>query len=384
MSINFVKFEADEQRQHARYKLPLKCVIEQHRYATIDWSVAGVGVATGPTVFPVGKIVPIQLQFPFEGFDFSLNMKAEVRYSESSIGRTGLKFVEISESNVRILRYVLDSYLAGEILTVNELLDFAGRPISIKPRAQAAPASEQSLAQRSTTLLRQSARIAAALLVTAGIVALLANSIYQKLWTFEATRAVVRIDSTPVFSPGNGRVTHLMTGPVKVGERILTVLTDSGQSMSVVASCDCIAEGVGVGAKLDMSVRTGDQMLSLRASDATPHVVAMIDEKYLVDLYKGTRVTIDLPRYGVIHNAQIVDLPRLSDQADDMNELVQIKIDLGNADIAAAIGTPAEVYFDKGPLAGIRSGLQSFADRLFGRASVVGNSSDPSTKTARS
>jgi len=215
-------------------------------------------------------------------------------------------------------------------------------------------------------------------------VALLTSSIYQKIWTFEAKRAVVRIDSTPVFSPGNGRLTHLMTGPVKVGERILTVLTDSGQSMSVVASCDCIAEGVGVGAKLDMSVRTGDQMLSLRASDATPHVVAMIDEKHLVDLYKGTRVTIDLPRYGVIHNAQIVDLPQLPDQAAEMNQPVQIKIDLGGTDIGAAIGTPAEVYFDKGPLAGIRSSLQSFTDRLFGRSSLDANSSDPSMKTARS
>ncbi|WP_323572300.1 MULTISPECIES: PilZ domain-containing protein [unclassified Rhizobium] len=98
MNMSIVSFEADEQRQHARYKLPLKCVIDQHRYSSIDWSLGGVGVATGDVTFEEGQVLPLQLQIPLDGFDMLLPVKAEVRHSSAETGRTGFKFVDTSPS----------------------------------------------------------------------------------------------------------------------------------------------------------------------------------------------------------------------------------------------------------------------------------------------
>jgi len=361
MSINMVKFEADEQRQHARYKLPLKCVIEQHRYEAVDFSVAGIGVATGTAVLQKGKVVPIQLQFPFDGFEFSLNLKAEVCYSDPVNGRSGFKYVELTDSNVRILRYILDSYLSGELLMINELLDFSRRSVDVRGRSKAKDKVATTFGRRAGHALRRSLNITATTVLSLAVLLALFGGLYQKLWIFEATSAIVSIDSVPVVAPSDGVLTNLVTGPVKSGERIATILTGTGQSVSVVSPCDCIADKSAI--DVDAQVRNGQQLLSLQASGATPHITALVERSHVMDLYKGVDISVALPQGKVVKKATILELPKLDETELAGNSPVPVKIALEGVR-ADVVGAPADVRFDKGPRSFLQNWLTTFAAQL--------------------
>ena len=361
MSINMVKFEADEQRQHARYKLPLKCVIDQHRYEAVDFSVAGIGIATGTAVLRKGKIVPVQLQFPFDGFEFSLNLKAEICYSDPVSGRSGFKYVELTDSNVRILRYILDSYLSGELLMINELLDFSRRSVDLRARSKNRDKPVRSVSQRAGHALRRSLSLTATTVLSLGVLLVLFGGLYQKLWVFEATSAIVAIDSVPVVAPSDGVLTNLVTGPVKSGERIATILTGTGQSVSVVSSCDCIADRADI--DVDAQVKNGQQLLSLLPSGATPHITALVDRAHVMDLYEGVDVAISLPQGKVINNATILELPKISETQLAGSNPVPVKIALEGVG-AGTVGAPADVRFDKGPRSFLQGWFTTLAAQL--------------------
>ncbi|MDS7597960.1 PilZ domain-containing protein [Agrobacterium tumefaciens] len=358
MNMSVVSFEADEQRQHTRYKLPLKCVIDQHRYSSIDWSLGGVGVATGNENFEPGKVLPLQLQIPLDGFDMVLHVKAEVRHSSSEAGRTGLKFVDPSPAAQRMLRYIHDSYISGEIVEGNDILDFAKRAsgdVKLRPRKAAEGVSGAGK-------LRQATGVVATLGLSLALAAFLASSLYQRLWVFEADSAVVTVYTTPVLAPANGIITNVVSGSVKSGERILTVLTESGQSTSVVSSCDCIAESTG--AAIDTQVKAGTQVLGLRAADAKPHIVAMVDRSHLMSLYKSPHVSVDLPQGTVLHDVTVAQLPKVSEQSAATSDRVPVKIDLGGHDLSLAVGTPAVVRFDNGPWFGLNQRIAELKNKL--------------------
>lgn len=358
MNMSIVSFEADEQRQHARYKLPLKCVIDQHRYSSIDWSLGGVGVATGDVTFEEGQVLPLQLQIPLDGFDMLMPVKAEVRHSSAETGRTGFKFVDTSPAAQRMLRYIHDSYLSGEIVEGNDILDFARRAsgeVKLRPRKsdEVVPGAGK---------FRKALGIVATLAISLALAAFLASSLYQRLWVFEADSAVVTVDTVPVLAPANGIITNLVTGPVKSGERILTVLTESGQSTSVVASCDCAAEPTGPA--VDTQIKVGAQVLGLRHADAKPHVVAMVDRSHLMALYKAPHVSVDLPQGTVLHDVVVSKLPKVSEQSAATSDRVAVRIDFGGHDLSAEIGTPAAVRFDNGPWFGLNQWFTDMTSRL--------------------
>lgn len=358
MNMSIVSFEADEQRQHARYKLPLKCVIDQHRYSSIDWCLGGVGVATGNVTFGEGQVLPLQLQIPLDGFDMLLPVKAEVRHSSAETGRTGFKFIDTSPAAQRMLRYIHDSYLSGEIIEGNDILDFAKRAsgeVKLRPRKsdEAVPGAGK---------LRKAGGIVATLALSLALAAFLTSSLYQRLWVFEADSAVVTVDTVPVLAPANGIITNLVTGPVKSGERILTVLTESGQSTSVVASCDCSAEPTGPA--VDTQIKVGAQVLGLRHADAKPHVVAMVDRSHLMALYKAPHVSVDLPQGTVLHDVVVSQLPKVSEQSAATSDRVAVRIDLGGHELSAEIGTPAAVRFDNGPWFGLNQWFTDMTSRL--------------------
>lgn len=347
--MNVVKFEADVQRQHARYKLPLKCVIDGYRYTCLDWSVGGVGVATGKTVLPEFKTFPVDLEFPFDGFVFTLRVDAQVRYCDPTKGRTGFQYMSLTEEKLRFLRYVRDAHLSGEVVTLNDVLDLSSRSIDPRGRKKDASAEERSSGGWYEAVARRWLRIAVTSILGIGVVLFLWGALYQKLWTFRADQSLVTIDSAAVIAPSDGVVTNIVTqGAVKAGDPVATILpTANNRSVTVLARCDCIIQDVQVG--LDSRVRAGQRLLSLSMQNAKPHVVAMVDYSQALRLYKGARVLVELPDGKSISNAAIRDLPKLTSTDLASGNKIPINIDVGDTDLASIVGTPVTVRFVHSP-----------------------------------
>jgi len=347
--MNVVKFEADVQRQHARYKLPLKCVIDGYRYNCLDWSVGGIGVATGKTVLPEFKTFPVDLEFPFDGFVFTLRVDAQVRYCDPTKGRTGFQYMSLTEEQLRFLRYVRDAHLSGEVVTLNDVLDLSSRSIDPRSRKKDPSPEDQSPSHRFKAVAKRSLRIALPAILGLGVLFFLWGALYQKLWTFRADESLVTIDATAVIAPSDGVVTNIVTqGAVKAGDPVATILpTANNRSITVLARCDCIIQDVQVG--LDSQVRAGQRLLSLSMQNAKPHVVAMVDYSQALRLYKGARVLVELPNGERISNAVIRDLPKLTSTDLASGNKIPINIDVGEANLTSIIGTPVTVRFVQSP-----------------------------------
>lgn len=364
--MNVVKFEADVQRQHARYKLPLKCVIEGYRYNCLDWSVGGVGVATGKTVLPEFKTFPVDLEFPFDGFVFTLRLDAQVRYCDPARGRTGFQYMTPTEDKLRFLRYVRDSHLTGEVVALNEMLDLSSRSIDPRGRRKDPAPVAVAAGDRLKSLAMRSIRIAAASIVGLAVLFFLWGSIYQKLWTFHADESLVTIDATAVAAPTDGTITNVVAEgvAVKAGEPVATILpAASGSSITVLSRCDCVIQDVQVA--LDGQVRAGQRLLSLSMQDAKPHVVAMVDYSQALRLYKGARVVVEFPQGERISNASIKELPKLTSADLATGNKIPVSIDVGGADLTSIVGTPVTVRFVQSPWRTVvpesMRGLMSFA-----------------------
>ena len=72
--------EAETQRQHARYKLPLKVFFKGKLYKVADWSVGGIGIVgiDADSDAEVGAVSTFRIIFPSRnGFNFSLARAAD-------------------------------------------------------------------------------------------------------------------------------------------------------------------------------------------------------------------------------------------------------------------------------------------------------------------
>ncbi|HEY4203186.1 MAG TPA: PilZ domain-containing protein [Devosiaceae bacterium] len=355
MNENFVKFEADVQRQHARYQLPLRCTIGNQTFKVLDWSVAGIGISAPGANLPEDSIQDIKLEFPFVGSSFSLDMKARVRYSRPVDGRTGLQYVEVTPEQMRLMRYVLDGHLSGELVAMDDVLDIQKRPVEARARRDGSAAKAGGVSALGTLV-----RLALVAIVTVGLLWFIASSIYQRVAVINPASAAIASDATPVYASADGMVTYIAKGSVATGQPAATILVN-GQSVTIPASCDCVVEDA---VAENTPVKANSRLLSLRSPDTKTFAVAMVDRAQLLDVYQGVTADVQLADGRTITGAPLLDLPSVS--TGDSAAQVPVRIDLGAAATGVTVGQPANVkFFRTHPFN--NSPLQSVAS-LFGSA----------------
>lgn len=348
--ISPIKFEADEQRQHARYKLPLRVVIDGKAYDCIDWSVAGIGIATPRKRFEPDSVQEIRLIFPFSGMDFALEMKAEVRYSSTEIGRTGFKYVEVTDDQQRLLRYILEAHLSGDVVTAGEVLDLQRRAVEAKPRSVKGVEKPKTLLGRLAGSTGSILRSALATLIIVVLIAFVGSSIVQRIAVIPAQSGFASIDLNPVLAGVSGTVTNIASGNVSTGQPVATILTANGNSQTQLSTCDCSIETASVA--VDTQVRVGDTIALLRPVGQKPYVVALVSRAAVVDLMRGVTVQVELFDGTILNGATISALPKLT--GADPEAPVPVAINVGDNADKLAVGQAVQVRFIRNNALGIQ------------------------------
>jgi alginate biosynthesis protein Alg44 len=354
-------FEADVQRQHARYRIPLVCVIDGEEYSALDWSVAGIGIAGRPGKIAVGRAVPLRLQFPFDGFTLVVSLEAELRHADAKSGRAGFKYVNVTSAQQRMLRFVLDSYLAGVLVQAGEVLDVAGRAIEARSREIPQRETSRTTLGRARRAIWGGVRYAGIAAIAAALVVFLASSVYERVFVVPSASAGIVADLITVPAGANGRVTFVAGGSeVAAGEPIATVLSANGLSETIDSPCNCQIHARHANA--ESFVVLGEPILSLRQPDAEPYVAAHVPDNYLMNFYRGVTATIEYADGFRVTNARIRALPVLPDRGTaDEGGVVRVALDPGRSIKAEEIGQPARVYFDTFPGSGLSGGTKLLA-----------------------
>ncbi|WP_286675006.1 PilZ domain-containing protein [Pseudomonas subflava] len=133
-----VVHEAEAQRQYARLKLPAKI-----RYYTpqgqeleaplLDLSVGGFSFAPGNHLLHEGQYCRGKLMFEVEGIGFAMDVEFQVR-SLAGGKRAGCEFHHLRQREQAALRYLISSFLSGELINVGDLISTLQRENFTKPR----------------------------------------------------------------------------------------------------------------------------------------------------------------------------------------------------------------------------------------------------------
>lgn len=126
------------QRLHHRVTAPLKVTMQDgHVLVATNWSLGGLRLDGLPSPLPkIGQILSLELELPFQGFDISFPVEAEVVRTVENDGTIGMKYVGLSERANDLMSHFIDDLIRGKMATVDDTIcriDIPVTPISTEP-----------------------------------------------------------------------------------------------------------------------------------------------------------------------------------------------------------------------------------------------------------
>lgn len=294
--------ETEIHRQHVRLRIPIAVEIDGQRFAVDDWSIGGFGVQGDLGSRQPGERFPVRVAFPFEDFEVTLRLDGQMVYHQDDRTRFGCRFVAISRGQLDLFRYIVDSYLSGEIVSGGDILSLASRDPSTDAGRRMQPVGFVPVKRPRSMVTRIGHGLGALALVLAG--AALAYFAWQgarERWFM--VRAEAAIVQAPVYrlrSPVAGTIVRGEPQPLlQPNDAIAAVTPANGRQTALRSPCECTLLEWSVPAGAD--VAAGDTVALLAAADQPLTVRASVSADAARRLAVGDLAEIVLPgRQGVI------------------------------------------------------------------------------------
>ncbi|WP_417691593.1 PilZ domain-containing protein [Roseibium sp.] len=338
--------EVETQRQHPRFKLPLKVLLGKRQYLAADWSVGGVAINHPGADLQPGQTVELELQFPLSNYSISNRFLGVVKYVRPDLKRAGIEFTDVTMEQTSLLRFMIDKYLAGDLHQAEDVVAFMHRDPKAKARKASGGEMKASNLRSSVSFLQ---RLLGGLLVfclLSGALSYLGYSMYQRLFIFQPKSSFISADLIPVVAPEGGLVSAVMEGTqIQNGDLIAALTGDDGSVYEIHSQCDC--ELVGLKPQLGDFYRDGQQLASLYSPVLEPYLVVRVKFNDLFQLEQGTSV-----RVTMLDGTQI-ELPPLAgnvggDRLDptSLQSVLDVHLPLPAEVASRQIGEPVMVTFD--------------------------------------
>ncbi len=222
-----VSHEPDSRRRHARLTMPLLAAIGGKTYTVADWSLSGMQITDIEDLPGIGGRFHAELSVPFSEFRFALTVTCEIVWLDLDGKRAGCRFVDLRNSEMDLLRYMVDAFVSGRIATVDGLLQATYGEHEGRTRRQAADSiAEASRGER----LRQSLKRGAlyGLFVSLGLVlaVLAGSSLYNKFFAVTTDLGWVYARVVPLRAPAMGKIQGAVHNPgtrVEEGKPLLRI-----------------------------------------------------------------------------------------------------------------------------------------------------------------
>jgi alginate biosynthesis protein Alg44 len=217
--------------------------------------------------------------FRFQGYTVGLSIEVRVEDVDAAKGAAALVFLEPMGEHLPQLRHLMNSYIAGDLVTLGTVLTV--RP-STGTKPKGAPAPARRLRRFGGTLLM--------LALTALLLGLVATKVFQRVFTYRlATPAVVGFDGRTLAATATGQIDFL-DPEAKAGDVAYAIRSNTGQALSVVMPCDCRVEVLGVEA--GSTVFAGDPVLRVSDPDAPLVLTGTVLPEETLDLAQASAVDL--------------------------------------------------------------------------------------------
>ena len=268
--------------EHPLLPIPFTATIDGNKLDGIAISVTAAHVTISGALDPAWRDhrSVITLQFDFDGFSVTLFPEAVVVGSRRD-GEMILQFMDPAGKHLPQLRYIINSFIAGDFVSMNGMLSYSG---PTKPKAEGGKAAKLSrLRMRSLAV---------------GVMSL---SVILFTSTLLFNRATQTVEVRPVFiervgkdmrATTAGQVSYLNPA-AKEGEVVFSINSNAGDVLNFQLPCDCevkVMEGIFEGA----TVLPIDLILSFFDSNVGVRVETQMSIEGLGKAMNGERAFLDI------------------------------------------------------------------------------------------
>ncbi|MDK9558754.1 alginate biosynthesis protein Alg44 [Marinobacter sp. M216] len=362
--------ESEAQRQYARVRMPAKLFIKldgtMMKFPVADVSAGGVSIHLGNESLRQGHVYNGRLVFKIDGFDFAVDVDFVPRNMGGQGDRCGCEFQNLGANEVSVLRYLITSFLSGELVSAGDVLNTLSRENFTKSRKGK---TNQALG------FFASARAMIVSLVAMGIgliaVAFVGYQLWQIYFVTTAESAMVASENIPVRVPKDAKVTTLVEAgeQVEAGQAIATFDAPMlsyvnelvgngnytveqieellGQSVrgTLTSPCDC--KVLNLLPAEDQYMSKGEKLAVVAPTDASAHVIARFNFADGGELEEGQSVTLRLPggdtQPGRIESL-FVDSETPNQPGNSINALIQAEKPLPMESVGRPIGVTVDVF----------------------------------------
>lgn len=176
--------------------------------------------------------VPTSLQFDFEGFSVNLFVEVNVeKVGAADSPSLRLQFCDPAGTHLPTLRYIMNSHLAGDLVTVGRFLGYTG-PTQVKTKAAAA---KPSVMQRVGSTIRKGV----VLVLSLGLIAMAGNVIRERImFSYEGQPVLIGQSGDTLRATTAGQITYVNEN-AGLGDVVYSIAANSGSLLSVRMPCDC-------------------------------------------------------------------------------------------------------------------------------------------------
>lgn len=279
--------------------------------------------------------------FRFQGYTVGLSIEVRVEDADAAKGAAALVFLEPMGEHLPQLRHLMNSYIAGDLVTL-------GNVLTVRPSSGTKPKGAQAPTRR----LRRFGGTLLLLALTALLLGLVGTKVFQRVFTYRlATPAVVGFDGRTLAATATGQIDFL-NPDAKAGEVAYAIRSNTGQALSVVMPCDCRVEVLGVEA--GSTVFAGDPVLRVSRADAPLVLTGTVLPEEMLDLAQasavalrfadGQEVTAQLGGLGSAAPGQPVPFRLIPDQPlseDRTGQLAEVTLRRPVPDLLQPVATSA-------------------------------------------
>lgn len=299
------------QDEHPQLQIPFTVQVGERRMEGKSISVTHANVSGLLPPAEHGARETAVLRFDFEGF--SVNLYAEVdveKVGASDTADISLRFCDPVGSHLAPLRYIMNSHLAGDLVTVGRILGYTG-PTQVKENK---PAARPGLTKR----VGNGVRHLAVLGLSAGLIFLAANIVQDRfVFSYEARPVMLGISGDTLRATAAGQISYA-NDQARFGEVAYSINANSGNLLSVQMPCECEMQALP-GFYEGATILAGTPLIKLIRSDASVEATTQISFEGAARLLAGDQAELVLNDGQVV--PVIVDLTEHADVAQNVNFL---------------------------------------------------------------
>ncbi|MGV8888226.1 MAG: PilZ domain-containing protein [Pseudomonas sp.] len=367
-----VVHESEAQRQHARVKIPAKLRFygpdrTPVEARVLDLSAGGLAFNAGQLPLKIGDKYKARLQFVIDNLGLAMDVELLVRSHERETGRTGCEFQNLEPQDISTLRHLITSHLAGDIVSMGEVLATLQRDNFTKARK----VKDGGHGMTAFGRLRAVTFSFAIFLVGLTAFGFIFKSVYGMYFVSHAQAGLVSVAGMNITMPRDGTVQSLVKtdGVAAKGAPLATFSTSMldvlkghlddnqlqpakveelfGKQMTgtLTSPCDCtVAQQMVANGQY---ATKGDVIFQLVPRNSEANVEARFSYRQFGDVLPGSTVSFQIAGEDKTRSGTIVSSTSL--KSADLSSDIRVLIKPDEPLDSAFAGRPVEVNATRGP-----------------------------------